>query len=257
WGVASAGRDTEAILRGASTGELDALVVGAVDPADFADPALAYAALAGAGFVVSLEVRRSAVTEHADVVLPVAPTAEKAGRYVTWEGRRRPFDSTITNTGALSDAQVLDALADELDVALGLRTVAAARDELAGFSAYTAAPDSAALRQQRAPLGQGEAVLATWHELLDAGRGQDGDPHLAGTAKPARAIVSAGTASKHALTDRVTVSTDAGSLTVPVEIAVMPDDVVWLPTNSRDCAVRATLRAAHGSTVKLGGGDAA
>ena len=41
-------------------------------------------------------------TEHADVVLPVAPAAEKAGRYVTWEGRRRPFDLTLTNTGAFA-----------------------------------------------------------------------------------------------------------------------------------------------------------
>ena len=67
-------------------------VVGGVDPADLADPAAARAALATAGFVVSLEMRHSAVTEHADVVLPVAAVAEKAGRFVDWEGRRRPFD---------------------------------------------------------------------------------------------------------------------------------------------------------------------
>ncbi len=59
------------------------------------------------------------MTEHADVVLPVAPAAEKAGRFVNWEGRRRPFDLTLTSTGAVSDARVLDALADELDVYLG------------------------------------------------------------------------------------------------------------------------------------------
>src|SRR5207245_2110181 len=79
---------------------LPALVVGGVDPDDVADPKLAAEAFARAGFIVSLEIRRSAVTEHADVVLPVAPAAEKAGRYVTWEGRRRPFDLTINNGGA-------------------------------------------------------------------------------------------------------------------------------------------------------------
>ena len=124
WGVeppAQPGRDVDAIVQAAAEGSLPALVVGGVDPADFADPALVETALRTAGFVVSLEVRRSVVTEYADVVLPVAPPAEKAGRYVTWEGRRRPFDLTITGTGAISDASALDALADELDVFLGLR----------------------------------------------------------------------------------------------------------------------------------------
>jgi NADH-quinone oxidoreductase subunit G len=98
-------------------------------------------------------------------------------------------------------------------------------------------------------------VLATWHELLDAGRGQDGDPYLAGTAKPARAVMSAATAAAHGVGDTATVSTDAGAVTVPAEIAQLPDNVVWLPTNARDCAVRATLHAVHGTVVKLSGGE--
>jgi NADH-quinone oxidoreductase subunit G len=256
WGVNRKGRDADEILRAASTGKLDGLVVGGVDPVDFADPALAYAAITSAKFVVSLEMRRSAVTEHADVVLPVAPPAEKAGRYVTWEGRRRPFDSTIQGTGALSDAQVLDALADELEVDLGLRTLAEARAELAGFTAFGAqTSNTGASRQKQAEPGDGEVLLATWHELLDAGRGQDGDPHLAGTAKAARAIVSAATAEQYHLGDTVTVSTDAGSLRVPVQIGNLPDGVVWLPTNAAGCAVRATLRAVHGSPVRLHSGE--
>ena len=157
-----AGRDADAILRAClapepedgdepAAAEIDALLVGGVDPADFADPAQAREALAGAGFVVSLEIRRSAVTELADVVFPVAPVAEKAGRFVTWEGRRRPFDLTIVGTGAIDDAHVLDALADEMDVALGLRTVAAARDELAKFPGYQSTRGRGALaREHRA-----------------------------------------------------------------------------------------------------------
>jgi NADH-quinone oxidoreductase subunit G len=268
WGVEQPGRNADEILAALippvsdeadadepAEPELRAVVVGAVDPADFADPGLAYAAIAAAGFVVSLEIRRSTITEHADVVLPVAPVAEKAGRFVTWEGRRRPFDSTITGTGAMSDAQVLDALADELDVTLGLRTVASARDELATFAGFGTQPRAAAPnRHKPAEPGEGEALLSTWHELLDAGRGQDGDPHLAGTAKLARAIISAATATRHGLTDTVTVSTDAGSLTVPIELGDLPDNVVWLPTNARGCAVRSTLRAVNGTTVQLSGG---
>jgi NADH-quinone oxidoreductase subunit G len=36
----------------------------------------------------------------------------------------------------------------------------------------------------------------------------------------------------------------------------MPDGVVWLPTNARDCRTRATLGAGHGATVSLTRSDA-
>ena len=50
---------------------LAGLLVGGVDPADLPDPVLAEDALAEARFVVSLEMFPTAVTEWADVVLPV------------------------------------------------------------------------------------------------------------------------------------------------------------------------------------------
>ena len=93
-----AGRDTTGILIRRASGELSALLVGGVDPGDLPDPALAEAALDAAGFVVSLELRHSAVTERADVVLPVAPAVEKAGTFVDWEGRARPFDDGASGT---------------------------------------------------------------------------------------------------------------------------------------------------------------
>jgi NADH-quinone oxidoreductase subunit G len=249
------GRDAQGILAGAHDGALAALVIGGVDPGDFADPALAGEALDRAGFIVSLEIRRSTVTERADVVLPVAPPAEKSGRYVTWEGRRRPYDLTLHGTGAISDARVLHTLAEELDVDLGLPTVEAARAELMRLAAGTtrvAVPQVAPVPP--ATPGKGQAVLATWHELLDAGRMSDGDEYLAATAKPARALLSPTTASD--VGERVTVSTERGSITVPVEVADMPDGVVWLPTNARGCAVRATLGAVAGDIVTIAPGEA-
>jgi NADH-quinone oxidoreductase subunit G len=186
--------------------------------------------------------------------LPVASPAEKSGRFVTWEGRRRPFDLTLTGSGALSDGQVLDALAEELDVTLGLRTVAAARAELLQLglgSARPAPPAVTAAATVSAPAGS--AVLATWPELLDAGRAQVGDEHLAGTAKPARALVSAGTAAQVGVAagQQIALSTDRGSIVLDVQIAAMPDGIVWAPTNARGCAVRATLGAGPGSVVTL------
>ncbi|HMI24940.1 MAG TPA: NADH-quinone oxidoreductase subunit G, partial [Streptosporangiaceae bacterium] len=88
---AAPGRDTTAILAAAADGELGALVVAGVDPADLPDPQAALHALEVAPFVVSLELRASAVTDRADVVFPVEAVAEKAGTFVNWEGRGGSF----------------------------------------------------------------------------------------------------------------------------------------------------------------------
>jgi len=101
--------------------------------------------------------------------------------------------------------------------------------------------------------GSGQAFLATWHNLLDAGRMQDGEPNLAATARVAVAKMSAATAAEAGVADggKVTVATERGTITVPAEIAGMPDRVVWLPTNSAGCAVRDGLGAGHGSLVTV------
>ena len=253
------GRAVDAIVAGARDGSVQALVIGGLDPGDLAAPAEALDALERVGFIVSLELRRSAVTEHADVVFPVAPAAEKAGRFVTWEGRRRPFDLTLTSTGALTDGRVLHALAEELDVDLGLPDVAAARAELLRLGVGTARVAGPAERPGTvATPGRGEAVLASWHELIDAGRLSDGDDNLAGTAKPARALLSAATAAEVGVApgDQLSVSTDAGVIIVPVVVADLPDRVVWLPTNARGSAVRAALGVLAGAVVRLAAADA-
>jgi NADH-quinone oxidoreductase subunit G len=256
WGAApkEGGRDADGIWRAAAEGTLPALVVGGVDPADSSDPALAGRALSTAGFIVSLEVRHSAVTQHADVVLPVAPPAEKAGRYVTWEGRRRPFEHVIKGTGAISDARVLNALAEEMDVELNLASLEAARAELLGLGVASTRPGVPTVPPfVPEPLLSGEVRLATWHELIDGGRMQDGDEHLAGTAKPVRARISAATAVRVGVVEGedIAVTTDAGTIVVPVDIDDMVDNVVWLPTNARGYPVRAALGAVAGDTVRL------
>ena len=101
--------------------------------------------------------------------------------------------------------------------------------------------------------GPGHALLATWHNLLDVGRMQDGEPNLAGTARAAVARMSAATAADAGVADAglVTVATGKGAITVPVEITEMPDRIVWLPTNSAGSAVRRELGAGHGSEVTV------
>ena len=258
WGSAplpaSPGRGTSQILAAAASGELGGLLVAGVDPEDLPDPGLARAALDLVGFVVSLEVRTSAVTELADVVLPVAPPVEKPGTYLNWEGRARPFPQALTST-AMPDHRVLDALAGAMGVPLGLRTITAVHDELGQLGVWDGerfpAPAVAAARPPHC--GPGQAVLATWHLLLDSGRCQDGEQFLAGTAQRPVARVSAATAASLGITagDRVSVSTASGQIALPLAVTPMPDGVVWLPVSSHGSRVRATLRADAGDVVAV------
>ncbi|MBO3088407.1 NADH-quinone oxidoreductase subunit G [Cellulomonas dongxiuzhuiae] len=258
WGVddlpTTPGRSADEILAAAAAGRLGALVVGGVDPADHADPVLARAALDAVPFLVSLEVRRSEVTDRADVVLPVAPPVEKAGTFVTWEGRPRPFAQVLTTTH-LSDFRVLDRLADAMGADLGLLTLAdvhAELDQLGGWDGGRVEQPATSPAEPPA-VPPGHAVLATWHQLLDAGRLQDGEPYLAGTAKQPVARVSPVTAQAAGLADGddVAVSTDRGTVTAAVQVTDMADHVVWLPTNPRGAAVRDVLGGVGGTVVRL------
>ena len=258
WGVdrlpTTPGRDTAGVLANAAEHGAGLLVAG-VDVDDLADPVAARAALAGASFVVSLEVRRSTVTEHADVVLPVAPVAEKSGSFMDWEGRLRPFESVLT-TDALSDHGVLDEIARLMGVELGAGKALQLRDELAqigGWDDTRATTPDVAAGPNLTP-GPGQAVLASWHLLLDAGRGQDGEAYLAGTAHRAHARVSSATAATNGLVDGagVQVSTAVGSLVVPLRVdASVVDGVVWLPTRSRGSELRSQLGAGAGDLVGI------
>ncbi|MDT8909865.1 NADH-quinone oxidoreductase subunit G [Amycolatopsis sp. PS_44_ISF1] len=257
WGASlpvQAGRDTTGILEAASARQLDALLVGGVDPADLPDPDLARRALDNAGFVVSLELRASEVTERADVVLPIAPTVEKAGSFLNWEGRRRPFDITLEGTGALADGRVLDTLAVEMDADLFTQTPAAAAADLArlGRGVVDGGRVEAAPAAANRP-ATGQALLSTWRQLIDNGSLQDDEPHLKGTQRRSVARLSAKTA--EGLGGTVRVSTERGAITLPVEVADLPDGVVWLPGNSDGSAVRADLGAGHGALVQISGGE--
>jgi len=105
------------------------------------------------------------------------------------------------------------------------------------------------------PGGRTEAVLASWHELLDAGRMQDNTPFLAATAKPVRAHLSPATASAAGIADGepMTVSTEHGSITLPAHVTEMVDGVVWVPTRSTGSEIHRTLGVAPGAAVRIGG----
>ena len=302
------GRDTSGILDAVGAGGLAGLLIGGVEVADLPDPAAALAAIAAAGFVVSLELRASAVTECADVVFPVAAVAEKSGAFVNWEGRHRPFGSALGEYGTLDEGRILDTLGVEMDVDLYTQTPIAARADMGRLGVWSGPPANPstdpstehppvvpagthptgadhgpaelahevltslqsglkklvalgtheqpdATTATTAPAGvSGGLVLASWRMALDGGRGLDGEPHLAGTAKPDLCRLSAATAARLGLENGELVSAvgPAGAaVTLPLAITVMADGVVWLPARIRQTPLVAQIGAAVGDRVRV------
>ncbi|MFJ9645053.1 NADH-quinone oxidoreductase subunit G [Streptomyces sp. NPDC101206] len=254
------GRDTGQIVEAAATGELSALLVAGVEVADLPDPERARTALKEA-FTVSLELRPGEVTDHADVVFPVAAVAEKAGAFINWEGRLRPFEAALkpdqmTRPLAPADARVLHMLADAADRPLALPDVHAVRRELDRLGPWEGAPaaDVSAGTEPLPRPAAGEAVLAGHRLLLDRGLLQEGDEALAGTRHEAAARLSAATAVETGVEDGdvLAVTGPGGTVELPLRITEMPDRVVWLPLNSTGSGVRADTGALPGTLVRIG-----
>ena len=262
WGVESLpwleGRDADEILMAAADVELEAVVVAGVDPNDFVDPQGVLEGLEAIGFMVSLETRASLVTERADVVFPVSLMHERAGTFVNWEGRRRPFDIVLEQPNDMSDLRVLAALADGLGTDLGFRTAAQARAELDELGIWegvrTDAPDYPA-GEPAEPDGS-TVLLATWRMALDESRALDGEPYLQATARAVEARVSPRTAAAAGIASVAVISNDRGSMTLPAVIdSEMVDGVVWLPSRAPRLGIPQHLAASAGDLVTIGSAD--
>ncbi len=256
---------------------LAGLLIGGVGVDDLPDPSAAVGAIAAAGFVVSLELRPSAVTALADVVLPVAADAERSGAYLNWEGRYRSFGRAVDLPGVLDEGRILDTLGVEMDVDLYTQTPVAARADMGRLGTWTPAvtgePEAGVtgllhravervgsvlsnLVHGNSGAGHDGLVLASWRMALDGGTMLDGEPHLAGTAKTEVVRLSAATAARHDLShgDPVRVTGAAGgSITLPLEVSDMLDDVVWLPGRIDQTPVGVIVGARPGDLVTVGG----
>lgn len=270
WGVdtlpETEGRDADGIVAALRAGELSGLVVGGLHPDDTTDPAATRAAVAAASFVVAFDLRRTELTDVADVVFPVAPTTDKSGSFVNWEGRVRSWEAALHNPASLPELRALSGIADELahlgvGRPLGFRTVAEARQEMSQLGPWDGparersepGPGHPGGERERSELGasraEGVLALSTWKQLLDNGTMQDGDKYLKATARTPVALVSRALYDAHGPT--VTITGDRGSITLPAEIGDdLVDGVVWVPANSVGRGVLADL-ASPGSGVTV------
>jgi NADH-quinone oxidoreductase subunit G len=235
WGVPSLpskiGKSTDQIIYSATSGELNALVIAGVDPMDISDVAISALAQSDS-FILSLEIAHSAITALADVVLPVAATAEKSGSFQDWQGKSRKFTKAITDAQNRSDCRVLTLIAESMGKSLGLTSVTAAAKEIASIGVwdgnkveFISSPSLAV-----AP----ELTLSSHRSLLDCGTLQNGEEHLAQTARAAKAYISKNTADNLKVTDQdqLIISTSKGSITLPVAIVSAADNSITVMRNS-------------------------
>lgn len=229
------GLDTQGILEAARAGELGALVTGGLDLRDWRDPEAAKEAIEAVPFVVSLEVRRTDVTELADVVLPVAPPAEKNGTFINWEGRLRPFGQAIASR-ALPEREVLGMIAKDMGQDLGTDSLRRIYAEVNPLMIWRGdrrdAPRVKPKTQGQTPEG---FRLISHKVMVDLGRMIDGAKDLRLAARKPVAFVSAASLEKLGVAqdDTVRIQGPRGTMDLPIEAADLPDSLVWVP----ECSV--------------------
>ena len=238
WGVdhlpEAVGRDGDAIVAAAAEGELGGLVVGGVDPGDLADPVLAREAIETAGFVVALEVRDSEVTRAADVVFPVAPVTDRAGTFVNWEGRvRRVRQGPAQPVVA---ARPAGAGRHRRGAGTGLPRGSASAPpsrpgprwpgrSLGRRAGGRPGRDRRWSSNERLSTSPGSLALASWKQLIDDGRMQDGDEAMRQTAR--KPVLLVGRATLEALGAAVGerhADRPLGSVALPIGVADLADE---------------------------------
>ena len=127
WGVMpeEPGLDATEILREAADGRMAALVLLGADPAhDLPDRELATKGLAGAGFTIAVDTFLTASSSTADVVLPAAMFADRAGTTTSLEGRITRLGRKVTAPGvAWPDWMIAVELAVRLGDDLGFESL--------------------------------------------------------------------------------------------------------------------------------------
>ncbi len=137
------GLDSRGILNAAADGKIECLILLGADPlADVPDADLARRALAGARRIIAVDTFINESSRLADVVLPAAAFAEKAGTTTNLEGRVTSLARKVTVSGTTRpDWMIATDLACRLGTDLGFATVDDVTDAIAaqvdGFEGVT------------------------------------------------------------------------------------------------------------------------
>jgi NADH-quinone oxidoreductase subunit G len=257
---ADAAAGLPAILEAAAAGRIDVLHLAGIDLARDADaPALAERALRKVAASGTVIVQDLALTDtaarHADVVLPVRATQERAGTRTNWEGRAQRFARAVDAPKLCQDdwevfVQVAAVLGRDLG-ATGLDALRAQMDTLGLRSTPHPLPAAAAAASSAAPAAaaapEGALVAVVRSLLLDAGTMLAGADDLMATARDATITIARRDADARGITDGELVSVRGaggagGDVTITL-LAVVADDVlpgvVVLPRSSTDPFVTA------------------
>ena len=139
-------------------------------------------------------------------------------------------------------------MADELGAPINLPTVSATAREIESLGAWDGARASFTKREAKGAKSA-EFTLVSWRFLLDLGSLQQGEANLAGTAKQARAHISAAAAAKLGVSedDHLVISSERGSIELPVSIREIADALIWVPRNSPGSQVIPSLGFTSGA----------
>jgi len=243
-----AGLSGAELISAISRGSIKAVVTAGVQPSDMPQGAELIEALNTADFVVALDNHHSDITERAHVVFPVAVVTEKAGTFMDWEGRSKPFAAAFRDALTLSDAGVLAMLASAMDSSLSGDTNTL-RKEIASIPTWNGG--RADIPTTNAESVDAGPTLATWRLLLDSGLMQEDEPHLAATARPSVVLISENDHVALGTPAFIAVSGPSGSITLPAEVGMVADGSVWLPMNSPGSHIYTQLGAGMGEAVTV------
>ena len=118
-------------------------------------------------------------------------------------------------------------------ISLNLGTVTAATKEIASLGAWDGARAAfnKVSAQSQPALNGDQALITSWRRLLDLGTLQEGEEHLAGTARRTVVVISPKRAQTMGVVDgdQLKISTAHGSVTLSALVENIHDDAVWAP----------------------------
>jgi NADH-quinone oxidoreductase subunit G len=146
-------------------------------------------------------------------------------------------------------------IAEEMGISLNLGTVTSAAKEIASLGVWDGARAqfNKVAPQTQPSLNNDQALITSWRRLLDLGTLQEGEEHLAGTARRTVAVISPKRAQSMGVVDgdQLKISTPQGSVTLSALVENIHDDAIWAPRNSRGSQLLVNLGVAHGAVVTV------